>query len=1571
MRAQAAKLNEVLENTEAAKKHYKQLLELDPGNIEGIDFLAKHFEERGDWHGLTQILEKRLTALTPSSSEEDRNVERRVDLRVRIAGLFSEKLDDKPAAVANLEAALEETLNLAVPGEPLAKLFEALEEHSKLLALCQRIIEESEVRGELADWHLRQGRAQVALGMHREASTAFHHAISERPNDPEIEVELRDTYRELGEAAPLAQMLEAQLADLTGNEEIPVRLELAKLLGSELERPEDALLHLKRVLEVDSTQKEALDSALEIAEQLGESESLLELLDTAKQRATDSNERAQFLARRASMLAGPMDRTDDAIAAYREAISLNPADHEIRKSLRELFERLNRWPQVLDCLLLEARNAHGSERRQIYENAAELAWEHVSPDAALPWFSRLLANQPDNAEILGRIQEIHRQADRPEALLRTLETELTLDLSPERKLDLHLEMAKILENSLSSPGRAIHCLEAARQDAHLHPVILRELDRLYRITNRSRERAQILEARIANTQEGDVGALHQAAATLFEKELREPVLAAEHFYAALKGATGVQRVELLQALGRVLRNANRPASWAKVTEEELLSLDRDAPVFTERRRELHRDLATTYEKRLSQPDRAIQHYQELITLLVGDPSSTRTELTSGEERLLDLLRREGSHADLAHLLETRLAREGGEPEEWLELARLYQEHLFAPVRAMEAYKKVLEHWKDSLQALRGLRNVSEQTGNWEELAKTLEAELELSDEMAPSDRAALLRRLGNVTWKHLDSTTGASQAYAAAIECNPGDLESIRALEHLFETMADWRGAIDLYESEIDVLNGDDEDRRVEVWLRVSEIAFTNTEESERAIHALEQASEIRELFADRKIRLAELYQEQGNLEKFAEVFATWCDDPKSGSTADHHLRLARCYEELERPDAALERVERALEVDPQNPAAWDSSALLRQEKGDIDGAASAYEKSAELLEPDAAATHLIQAAELVVESDMERAAEILKRAIERDPASANAHANFARVAAELGRLERAEHSAGKALDLATSELAMHVELRFETALIGAECATKRDRLEEASRFYTAALKLQPKHPDALAAHGAVLIGLEDHKGACEALEARLELPGDNPERAKHRMLLGKALEARGKHLAALKHYQDALDEDESLQASHEGVVRILELKERQHEAITALVRWSKNAEEPAEAATHLVRAAQLNLEQGNRDQQAEERLRKAQEIYPENALSWVLLAELILRIERTEEALEIATSGLEYAEDSSLRSRLHMVRARALEANTQRNEAADAYRRAAEADGECIEGALSGARLMRAMGEWRNAAGLLENFTHRHDGDDPILLAEVFHQLARLQAGPLEDVEGAIVSYRSALKQNSDLQSAKEALAELLSHRPSDWDEAIRRHQQLLEANPVRVASIRALIQIALGRRRFEAAENGQAILRALGVISPEDRDEAPARLSLRIASKLSMEIPLWERLPQVADRTVTIAEPEPSKPRVREHGRALGVQFEGLLKRLEGGVMFLHEKKRPPQRVVVFGAARKQLDRLAKTLDRTLQVSDLEQQVAKPELQALVVGAQGDRPAELVDRARSITARRHRRRQTSVREA
>ena len=105
-----------------------------------------------------------------------------------------------------------------------------------------------------------------------------------------------------------------------------------------------------------------------------------------------------------------------------------------------------------------------------------------------------------------------------------------------------------------------------------------------------------------------------------------------------------------------------------------------------------------------------------------------------------------------------------------------------------------------MPALRALRGKLECLGRWAEVAETLEHELEHIAPAIQSGRAALLRRLGDVCWRRLYSTTRASRSYAAALEADPQDFESLRSLQELLEAMEDWRGALDLYESEIEML---------------------------------------------------------------------------------------------------------------------------------------------------------------------------------------------------------------------------------------------------------------------------------------------------------------------------------------------------------------------------------------------------------------------------------------------------------------------------------------------------------------------------------------------------------------------------------------------------------------------------------------------------------------------------------------------------------------------------------------------------------------------------------------------------
>jgi len=151
--------------------------------------------------------------------------------------------------------------------------------------------------------------------------------------------------------------------------------------------------------------------------------------------------------------------------------------------------------------------------------------------------------------------------------------------------------------------------------------------------------------------------------------------------------------------------------------------------------------------------------------------------------------------------------------------------------------------------------------------------------------------------------------------------------------------------------------------------------------------------------------------------------------------------------------------------------------------------------------------------------------------------------------------------------------------------------------------------------------------------------------------------------------------------------------------------------------------------------------------------------------------------------------------------------------------------------------------------------------VAQAWHQLGRLRAGPLEDLDGAIDAYQRALEADPELQAAEEALADLLVHRPKQWREALHRHQHLLQRNPFRLASLRGLVRIAEQRGNTEGGAAGRALLRGLGTATPEERIAAPGRPQNLDSGLSSLADPVWEVARQIA------------REASREIGEALGV--------------------------------------------------------------------------------------------------
>jgi tetratricopeptide (TPR) repeat protein len=1443
-----------------ARIHAERVLELDATHIEASEFLVEHYTEGNRPADVVRLLEIRLGH---TLAQPDAQPDLCTALRLRIATLRSEALNDAPGATEMLEQALEAAGPIPAIAQPLADLYESQGRDDHLAALSQQAIRSCAAPSERAAWQVRLAEALVRGGESRRASEAYCAALADRPGDRDIEARLCSLYRELDDPMPLAALLEGEIPRLPCEERIPLLMELADLLAHRLDRSEEALAKLREVLLLEADHDAAFEGAMELSESLGRQDEILQLLDARLESNPPSAERARLLEHRGQLLAGALDRPEEAASAYREAIALAPDRPRARRALRKVMERLQRWSAVLDCLHLEARDREGSARVEILERAVQIAREHLSGDAALPWLERLRVERPDDPAVVGTIAEVHRQAGRPEALLRALELQLELVNDPHARRALHLDRARVLERDLHAPGRAIAAYETAHELAPKDPQILSELDRLYDLMGRTRDRVEVLELRIECAAPDERIALHRETATLCAAALAEPNHAIPHLLHAVAlsaddSAAAEQHLELIRELSETLRAAGATDAWVRAARAELALLDDPRHTDPTRQAALHHELAEAFIDELCLPAAALRHLRAAwdiacVALDDAQPLFSSGRIERIEQSLIELHRAGRDPLELAELLSRRLERGVGDAGDWLELARIRSEALHAPAAAAAAFREVLARKPGHLEAIRGLRHSSECLHEWTEVAHSLELELELGNRWSPREVMALQRRLGDVCWHRLQAEDRAMQAYRSALEALPGDLESLRALQQICELKALHGEALDLYECEANVLGDAAPERRGDVWLKTARVARTKTEEPERALRAYAQASRLRDLEPADQRDYAELLRDSGDVEGYAVSFAKWCDDPDSGASTWEHLSLAGALRELGQREAAVQRARRAGEADARNPEPWDVLAGLYEEQGEPLEARDALRRAAGLHEPRAAAERLMRAVALCPEQDLTSRAALLREAIEADPALSIASAELARVSEHQGDAATAAHAAGQALDLSAADGGLDSDQYREIALLGGRASRRLDRLEDAARFYAAVLEQNPEDAGALDAQTEVLFEQGEFEAARKLAEARLAMASPSPHRALQLAIVGRGFEHAEDDGQALLRYREALAEDEQLALAHEGIAGIHERAGETASMIEALERFINNDPEPGSRARTHLRAADALSEIGRADE-AEQQLRASVEADPSLAEAWIQLTEMLAERDRGEEALECAGRALEHATQPALRSRAALAQGRLLDTRGDSRPAVDAYALAATNDPRCVEAALAGARLLRGMGDWFASAECLERFVAAHPDPDDISLARVHLEWGRLLAGPLEKVEAAIGCYERALELVPELTEAREPLTSLLAHVPDRWRDAVDSHRALLRDDPTRPASLRALLEVSRRRNLDRSADLGLAVLRAIGSASPEETSLAPARLPRAISTAPR----LADRLHETARQVCTVAAPE-----------------------------------------------------------------------------------------------------------------
>ncbi|HIG72911.1 MAG TPA: tetratricopeptide repeat protein [Myxococcales bacterium] len=1446
--------------TQGASKHYERLLAIDPGHAQATEFLLDFYERENQPEKMVVLLRRRLDACLSQTESNTIDSSTVLSLRLRIAAIEADTLDNLEAAVSVLEPVTLEVRVDATVSRPLADLYLRLGRREDFVALARRAADACDATEERASWMLEVGDTLREDNQLSVAADAYRDVYEACPENLDAQSALRELYRKLGTAGPLAELLELESGRHSGDAAIPALLERATLLAGPLEQHEEALTAFEQILEAQPNHPKAFVFALHLTRDQARYDATRVLLERGLANTNAPSTRALLLEQQANLTAGPLDDALTALGLYREASSINPSSASVRENISTILAKLERWNELLDCLFLELQHTTPDAHRDIIERAINIATREISKDAALPWLDRLLALDPEDASVHAQVANVHREAGRHNARLRALEAQLPFVDNDRARHDLHREIASVLEGHLDSPTRAAQTLYAALEidlgaepDKHEQVAqILADLDRLYAVLGRHADRVKVIEERIhcPGTDATVKGFLHVEAATLWHKNLRAPELATQHLLHCIEllGVQSSNALPLICQLQETLKASGRLEGWARAGEAELALLNIGVdPADDTRRIALHRELASRYEHDLGRPVLARQHLLALIDSWDGAEPLSASQLDGVECALLDHLRRERNHVELARRLHNRVYRIDAQTNEWLELARLEAVHLHRPTAARRAYRQVLERNADNHDAIFGLRSTSESLYDWRDVAESYDREL-AHHQGSEDERCKLLRILGDVTWHKLEDDEALGRAVAAfgeVLSLKPNDMESLHNLQQIEEQRAAYTEAIARFEQEIELLGDADAERRQFAWLRVAELSRDKLDETNRAIQAFENAAEAFELKLPRVREWSELYRTNENWDRFAEVFGQWCDAPGSPAGCADILVLSQTLEDLDRKDEALERAEAAIRKDARRADAWERAASLREERGDANAASDHWAEAAELRDATSAAKHLLRAAALVDAEDPNRAAKLLNRGADHNTNCQETQARLAIVCERLEQWSEASAAAMQTLYLNVRDGALKPQLLITASLAGGRAAWRSDDITTATELFQAALKLEPKNIEAADAVGELLYITGDKREARKVLEARLALSRKNTKLARQHAIIGEALELDEEFEQALGAFSRAIEVEADIDQGHEGIARIHELRDEPVEAIGALLAWTQVQSDDTMKSAQLFRVARL--EQSIKETDAAlTHLREATEASTENTSAWTMLAELLLKLDQPDEAIEASSKGLDTAgqEDTCHVARLSFVRAEARAQVGDDSEALIDYAAAVTNDPTLCEAALAHAKLHTKTGDWQLAADSLGEFIGNHPEPTRETLAVVLYERAQLLAGPLERVEEAIACYERAIEIDPDFTRAIAPLANLLSHFPERWGDSVKQHATLLAEDPARDASIRSLLRICDGRSDIVSRKDGLTILRALGKATPDEILESSRQIGFEVSNGGELADPHGESL-------------------------------------------------------------------------------------------------------------------------------
>jgi tetratricopeptide (TPR) repeat protein len=946
-----AKLYEVqIGDSAKAVETYRAVLEDDPVDATALAALDALYQKTKDWEPYAEVLRRRI--------ELDVGEAELIDLKFRLAQAEEHHLARPAVALENYReilflnadhdgarAALEGMLdNAELRGEAAAileNIYEVREDWEKLVRALEILVLSSDDTPRRVEL-LRKiaSTAATQLGDQSRAFDAQARAVREDPALADSRAELED----LANAANAWDHLIALYNEVAEGLQDPALarqywMRLASI-EEQLGRVDLAAQSYTKILGLDPGDTEALLAMDALYRRTERWEDLISVFRRRIELADDAGERESLYASMASVYEEKLGKPDEAIAAYREVLGLDPTSQVALGALESLFMRQRMWNELAENLETRLGLAETEEDQiaLMLRLASLRETEMGMPDVAIEGYRQVLERDSANQQALSSLERLgqkeahelviseileplYRQQGDYQKLIGVYEVQVRRADDANRKVELLHGIAQLYEDAAGDANAAFDTFARALAVDPANETTQEALDRLARVTNRFLDLARVFEELAEQQSDAELGSrLYTFAARIVENDIGDIDRAIGLYRKVLSiDPTNLPAAESLQTL---FQSTERYADMSLILQRKAEMLaeleEQKAALF---------QAAALEEEVLERPENAIGVYRKVLELDGEDLRSVDAliNLYLKARRWQELLDVYSKKADLV-----------ADPEEkkliYYEVGAVYERELGSVQRAIDTYQKVLELDPDDLTALGRLDVLYQTAENWTELLTILTHEAELTAD--PAEAISYQYRIAELYEKHLGDVNRAVELYRDILGVQPdhaptlaalegiknGDREPLAAagvLEPVYESMGEWLKLVSVLE--VQVRFADDPFQRVDLLHRIAALyeesladpvkafdtyarAVAEDSSNEASLGALERLA----MAIDKWPAVAALYDQE--LEKLR-------DAPER--LVELGLRVAQVYEvQLENVDKAVERYRRVLEADPENQSA-------------------------------------------------------------------------------------------------------------------------------------------------------------------------------------------------------------------------------------------------------------------------------------------------------------------------------------------------------------------------------------------------------------------------------------------------------------------------------------------------------------------------------------------------------------------------------------------------------------------------------------------------------------------------------